>query len=568
MIPAALLQRRIDQGQGRTRADLVIRNVQLLDLVTGDLLPGDIAITGDTIVGTLGAYDGVAEIDGRGRVAVPGFIDTHLHVESSMVTPFEFERHVLPLGVTTAICDPHEMANVLGTAALDYFLASSERMVMDLRVALPSCVPATTLETAGASLGSSDLLPYRTHPKVIGLAEFMNFPGVLGGDPWCLEKLEYFVDGHIDGHAPLLRGSALNAYIAAGIRTDHEATSADEALEKVRKGMTVLIREGSVCKDLDALTPLLTPQTSPFFAFCTDDRNPCEIEEEGHLDYLVRRAIANGVEPVAAYRAATLSAATAFGLTDRGMIAPGRRADIVLLDDLHACRVSEVVCAGRPVTPALFATRETPPLAALGNTVHLDRPISAHDLAVRDGRRTRPVIGIIPGQIITENLALSLPTRAGAVVADPGQDISKVCVVERHGRLGSIGRGFVRGFGLRTGALASSVGHDSHNICVIGQDDGDMALAVNRLSQIGGGLVVVRDGRVMAEFPLPIAGLMSDQPFAHVSAALTALGAAAHELGVTLPQPFLQLAFLALPVIPHLKITDKGLVDVDTMTFV
>jgi len=568
MTPAATLKRRIDQGRGSTAADLVIRNVRLLDLVTGALIETDIAVTGDTVVGTLDHYEGIESFDAQGRIAVPGFIDTHLHIESSLVTPFEFERHVLPHGVTTAICDPHEMANVLGTKAFDYFLSASERMVMDLRVNLSSCVPATDLETSGASLAVGDLLPYAAHPKVIGLAEFMNFPGVLAGAPTCLEKLEAFSDRHIDGHAPLLRGRALNGYLAAGIRTDHEATTADEALEKIRKGITILIREGSVCKDLEALVPLLSPQTASFFAFCTDDRNPCEINDEGHIDFLIRKAIAHGVAPVAAYRAASLTAATAFGLTDRGMIAPGKRADIVLLDDLETCRVAEVFSAGRRVTGTLFDARLTPDVDVMHNSVSLDAPITHGDLAIRDGRSVRPVIGLIPDQIITRNLNLSLPEQDGQIVADTAQDICKVCVVERHGHNGSIGRGFVQGFGLTQGALASSVGHDSHNICVVGVNDADMACAVNHLATLGGGFVVVHEGRVLAELPLPIAGLMSDAPFEDVAHGLEHLRAVTRDLGVTLTEPFLQLAFLALPVIPHLKITDRGMVDVDRMMFV
>src|SRR3954449_3044414 len=356
-IDSRTLAARITQGRGTSPADLVIKSVRLFDLVTGALVPTDIAICGETVVGTYGEYRGAREIDGGGRIAVPGFIDARLHVESSLVTPFEFERCVLPRGVTTAICDPHEMANVLGTAAFDYFLAASERMIMDLRVQLSSCVPATELETSGARIEAPDLLRYRDHPKVLGLAEFMNVPGVLAADTGCLAKLEGFADRHIDGHAPLLRGLDLNGYLAAGIRTDHETTTADEALEKIRKGMTVLIREGSVSKDLHALAPVLNVRTSPFLALCTDDRNPLDIAEEGHLDYMIRTLIALGCEPLAVYRAASLTAAQVFGLKDRGMIAPGKRADIVLLDDLETCAVSDVIAAGRLVDEALFATR-------------------------------------------------------------------------------------------------------------------------------------------------------------------------------------------------------------------
>ncbi len=316
------LGRAIDAGRGVAAADLVLKGGRFLDLVTGDLVASDIAITGGRIVGTFGDYRGVTEIDARGQVIVPGFIDTHLHVESSLVTPHEFDRCVLPHGVTTAICDPHEMANVLGTAAFDYFLASARATILDLRVQLSSCVPATHLETSGARIEAADLAPYMDDEKVIGLAEFMNFPGVLYKDPAALAKIALFHGRHIDGHAPLVRGLDINGYIAAGIRTDHECTTAEEALEKLRKGMTVLIREGSVSKDLHALASILTERTSPFLAFCTDDRNPLDIHEEGHLDYLIRTAIQLGTPPLAAYRAASWSAATAFGLRDRGLIAP------------------------------------------------------------------------------------------------------------------------------------------------------------------------------------------------------------------------------------------------------
>ncbi|HEV2559984.1 MAG TPA: adenine deaminase [Microvirga sp.] len=563
---AATIAARIAQGRGIAEADLVLRNVRLFDLVTGTLTTTDIAIMGDTIVGTYGAYRGARAIDGRGRIAVPGFIDTHLHVESSLVSPLEFDRCVLPRGVTTAICDPHEMANVIGTAAFDYFLASAAYTAMDLRVQLSSCVPATHLETAGARIEAADLAPYRGRPGVIGLAEFMNFPGVLSGDPACLAKIEAFADGHIDGHAPLVRGLDLNGYLAAGIRTDHETTTADEALEKIRKGMTVLIREGSVSKDLHALAQILSVGTSPFLALCTDDRNPLDIAEEGHLDHMIRELIHLGCEPLAAYRSASLTAAHAFGLRDRGMIAPGKRADIVLLDDLEACAVSDVIAGGRLVNDALFAARPTVAPVGLNSVKVLE--VAAGDFRVPGTPGETSVIGVVPGRIITDHLRLALPMSGGERLPDAGQNVAKVAVVARHGVNRNVGLGFVHGFGMRRGAIASSVGHDSHNICVVGMSDADMAAAVNRLREIQGGFAVVSDGVVRAELALPIAGLMSDLPHEAVRDALYPLREAARGLGVALPEPFLQVAFLPLPVIPHLKITDLGLVDVNRMELV
>ncbi|OCC04548.1 adenine deaminase [Labrys sp. WJW] len=555
------LARLIAQGRGTEPADLVIKNVRLLDLVSGDLTETDIAVGGDRIVGTYASYRGRREIDGRGLVAVPGFIDTHLHVESSLVTPPEFDRCVLRHGVTTAICDPHEISNVVGADGIRYFLEAAGETALDLRVQLSSCVPSTHLETAGARLEAADLAPFKNHPRVIGLAEFMNFPGVINADPACLAKLLPFQDGHIDGHAPLLIGTDLNAYLTARIRTDHETTTAKEGREKLAKGMTLLIREGSVSKDLHALAELITVRNSPYLAFCTDDRNPLDIAEEGHLDFMIRTAIALGAEPLAAYRTATLSAAMAFGLRDRGVIAPGKRADIVLIEDLDHCAVRQVISAGRLVEDGLFEGRTR--IAPVGLGSMKASRVAAADFRVTAGGPTGPVMGVVPGKIITEHLRLSLPYETGYRNIDLDQDVVKVAVVERHGVNGNIGRGFVKGFGLKRGAIASSVGHDSHNICVVGADDADMALAVNRLGEIGGGFVVARDGVILAELALPVAGLMSLLTFEEVRDRLIPLRAAAKSLGVTLAEPFLQVAFLPLPVIPHLKITDRGMVDVD-----
>ena len=438
---------------------------------------------------------------------------------------------------------------------------------MDLRVQLSSCVPATNLETSGARLEVGDLLELAGHPKVLGLAEFMNFPGVLARDPACLAKLAAFQTRPIDGHSPLLSGLALNGYLSAGVRTDHEVTNLPEAREKLMKGMAVLIREGSVCKDLHALSAIVTERNSPFIAFCTDDRNPLDIAEEGHLDFLIRTAIRLGAEPLAAYRASSISAARIFGLRDRGLVAPGWRADLVVVDDLESCAVSTVLArraarGGR----ALFAERGA--LTPVGRDSVKARRVEPGDFAAKGQGPSTLAIGVIPGKIITERVPVTLPFRNGARQVDLGQDVVKVSVVARHGVNDNRATAFVKGFGMKRGAIASSVGHDSHNLCVVGTNEADMAAAVNRLREIEGGFAVAEGGKVAAELPLPVAGLMSLESFEEVREKLIPLRAAAKGLGVTLAEPFLQVAFLPLPVIPHLKITDMGLVDVDRMEFV
>ena len=560
-MPQTPLSDIILQGRGLAPADLVLRGGRVFDLITGELLEGDVAICGGVIVGVFEHYEGHEVIDVSGKILVPGFIDTHLHIESSLVTPYEFDRCVTPHGVTTAICDPHEIANVCGLEGIGYFLEASGYTVMDIRVQLSSCVPSTHMETAGARLEAADIAPLMYHPRVIGLAEFMNFPGVLNQDPGCMAKLDAFRGRHIDGHAPLLSGRDLNGYIAAGIRTEHEATTAAEALEKLRKGMRVLIREGSVSKDLHALAPVLTERTSAYCCFCTDDRNPLDIAEHGHLDYLIRTAISLGCSPLAAYRAASLSAAEAFGLKDRGLIAPGKRADIVVLSDLADCRPEMVFAGGVRASDAAFAARKViPPVAR--HSVKAPQ-VSAQDFRTGGNRTETPVIGILPGKIITEHLTFDIAPDGGDKRPDLARDLVKIAVIERHGKNGNRATGFVKGFGLQRGAIASTVCHDHHNIAVVGVDYADMALAANRLTEIEGGFVVAEGGRILAELALPVAGLMSLQPFEVVRDGLIALRAAAKSLGVVLEEPFLQLAFLALPVIPHLKITDHGMVDVD-----
>ncbi|WMS44342.1 adenine deaminase [Acuticoccus sp. MNP-M23] len=555
------IERRIAQGTGDEPADLVLKGGTVFDLVTGEHLTGDVAICGDTIVGTCDTYDGKETLDVSGLTLVPGFIDTHLHIESSLVTPFEFDRCVAPRGITTAICDPHEITNVIGLPGLTYFQEASEHTVMDIFVQLSSCVPSTSMETAGATVDAADLAALDAHPSNIGLAEMMNYPGVIHRDPGVMDKLALFEGGHIDGHCPMLSGRGLNGYIAAGVRTEHEATTAAEALEKLRKGMRVLIREGSVSKDLDALGEILNERTAPYLCLCTDDRNPLDISEHGHLDYIIRTLIARGASPLAAYRAASLSAAEAFGLKDRGLIAPGKRADIVALGSLEACDARMVLAGGTVVGDIAFAARQT--LTAPGRHSARAPKVDATSFRAGGNREETPVIGIIPGKIITEHLTETIPIRSGDKKPDTARDLVRIAVVERHGINGNIASGFVKGFGLKRGAIASTVCHDHHNVAVVGVSDDDMALAVNRLGEIEGGFVVAEGGKVLAELALPVAGLMSLLSFEEVTAELIALRKAALSLGVTLEEPFLQLAFLALPVIPHLKITDRGLVDVD-----
>jgi adenine deaminase len=555
------LETRIAQGRGDVPADLVLRGGRVFDVVTGAVIDGDVAIAGDTIVGTGAAYEAREVIDVTGLTLVPGFIDTHLHIESSLVTPQEFDRCVTPRGVTTAICDPHEIANVIGLDGIRWFQEASRHTLMDLRVQLSSCVPSTHMETAGAEIGAEDLAKVMGHPSGIGLAEFMNYPGVIHRDPGCMAKLRLFAGGHVDGHCPQLTGRDLNAYIAAGIRTEHEATTAEEAREKLRKGMRVLIREGSVSKDLEALAPVLSDVTSAYMCLCTDDRNPLDIAEHGHLDYMIRTLIARGTSPLAAYRAASLSAAEAFGLKDRGQIAPGRRADIVAVDSLEGCHARLVLCAGRLADAAAFAARR--PLPPVGRHSVKAPKVRPEDFRARANRAETDVIGIIEGKIITEHLHEVIPVENGDKRPDPARDLMRIAVVERHGKNGNIATGFVRGFGMQAGAIASTVCHDHHNIAVVGADYADMALAANRLTEIEGGFVVARGGAVLAELALPVAGLMSLDPFETVRDRLVALRAAAKSLGVVLEEPFLQLAFLALPVIPALKITDRGMVDVE-----
>ena len=468
---------------------------------------------------------------------------------------------VLPRGTTTAICDPHEISNVLGTKGLDYFFTASDNLAMDLRVQISSCVPASHLETSGAVTTAADLAPYKNHPRSIGLAEFMNYPGVLNKDDGVLDKLSTFFGAHIDGHVPMVSGRELNAYCACGIKNCHESTTLAEVTEKLPKGMQVLIRDGSLCKDVATLSPLINDLTSPFLALCTDDRNPLDIAEEGHLDHLIRSAIAAGAPMGAVYRAASWSAAQGFGLRDRGLIAPGYRADLVLLDDLADCAVSGVIRNGQLVNDDTFAAHR-PDLTVGRKSIKLD-PVNEGVFEVPASGPGGPVIGLVPDGVITTHLSMELPFRDGLRHPDPVNDVLKVVVLNRHGGNRNVGRGFIKGFGFCDAAIASSVGHDAHNVIVVGDNDSDMAVAVNRLIEMEGGFAVARGGQILADLALPIAGLMSDQGSGAVITGLQGLRRAAKAIGCPLPEPFLHMAFLPLCVIPHLKITDHGLVDVD-----
>jgi adenine deaminase len=560
---------RIRQAMGRVPADVVIKGVTILDVVTGELAQSDIAITGETIVGTLAEYDGRTLIDGNGLTAVPGFIDAHVHVESSMITPMEFDRCVLPRGTTTAICDPHEIANVLGEPALEYFQKCAENTLIDLIVQLSACVPASPLETSGATLDATNLKKFAAHPKTIGLAEFMDIGGVLSLNPRTIEKLVTFQGEHIDGHLPGIRGYALNAMAACGIRNCHESTDLAQAEEKLRKGVQVFIREGTICKDLKALASLVKARLSPFLGFCTDDRNPLEIAREGHIDHMVRTAIRLGSDPRDVYRVASWSAAQGFGLHKntpkwqaRGLIAPGFKADIVLLSDLATCKIHSVLKNGRAVTPGLFERRARVEHVGL-NSVR-NRQVIAADFAIHatgTDRDEQDVIGIVPGQIVTKHLRFRLLQGSdGELQRDFEQDILKLAVVERHGKNGHIAVGFVKGFGFREGAIASSVGHDSHNISAVGATDEDMAVAVNRIRNNQGGYVIARNGTILGEIALPIAGVISDRSFEEVASDLQKLREAARKIGSAIEDPTMILAFLSLCVVPALKLTDFGLV--------
>lgn len=561
-----MLKEIIAVAQGEVPADLWLCNAQLVNVCSGEVHPADVALYDGKIVG-FGEYEARETLDLRGHYLCPGFIDAHVHLESSMVTPPQFARAVLPRGTTAVMSDPHEIANVLGTEGIRYMLDASQGIPLDVYVMLPSCVPATHMGTSGASLSAEDLTPLWDHPRVIGLAEMMNTPGVLFRDPGVLAKLRSAGERPIDGHAPSLSGKDLAAYIAAGIHSDHECTTLEEAREKLRRGMHIFIREGTTAHNLRNLLPLVTPQNAHMCHFCTDDRHPADLLDEGHIDDLVRTAIGEGLDPIVAIQMATLHTAHAFGLRKVGAVAPGYRADLLVFDDPQDLAILLVFKAGRLVAEGgAYCGPDLDVLQPPAGTMHVAR--EGLDLAVPAEGEWIKVIEVVPGQVVTRKRVERATVRGGQVVADPERDLLKMAVVERHHATGNVGLGFVRGVGLKRGAIASSVAHDAHNIVVIGAEDGDMLAAIDEVVRMEGGQVVVAGGEVLSSVPLPVAGLMSDQPLEEVRDQVEALTQAAYSLGCVLPAPLMTMSFLALEVIPELKLTDQGLVDVTQFDFV
>ncbi|HZT91029.1 MAG TPA: adenine deaminase [Gaiellaceae bacterium] len=557
---SAPLSRRLAVARGDEPADLVVRGGRVLSVFTREWLETDVAIVDGWIAG-LGNYEGRDVLDAKGKWVVPGFVDAHVHLESSKTLADEFARLVLPFGTTAVVADPHEIANVLGTDGVHWLLDATAELPLDVYFMASSCVPASSFESPRRALSEGDLDALLRRRRVIGLAEMMNFPGVVGGDARELAKLA--LARHVDGHAPGVLGKALQAYAAAGIRSDHEASTTEEGRERLRAGMWLLIREASAARNLKALLPLVQEFGPHRIAFCTDDREPEHIASDGHVNSMVRDAVAFGIDPLDALVLASHNGAAYHGLDHLGAIAPGYQADLVLLPDLERFVPEVVLKRGAPAGAIPQAqvpewVKHTVRVGALGPEVFR---------IPWDGGKAR-VIGLIPGQIATESLVAEPLSRGGEALADPGRDLAKIAVVERHLGTGRIGRGFVKGFGLQRGALGTTLSHDAHNLVVVGMSDAAMAYAVRRLANIGGGIVVVDGAEVLAELPLPVAGILSDAPLDEVVERSEAVVAAAARLGCTVEAPFQLMAFLALSVIPSLKLTDRGLVDVDRFELV
>lgn len=548
---------------------MVLKNAEVFHVYTGEFILCDIAIADGYIAGT-GSYFGIEEIDMQGRYITPGFIDAHVHIESSMLTPYQFAKAALPCGVTTIVTDPHEIANVCGAKGIQYMLDATEQLPLNVYFMLPSCVPATDFEDSGAVLLAEDLEPFMEHPRVLGLAEVMNAPGVLQQDENVMAKLDMAGKGRIDGHAPGLTSSQLMGYAAAGITTDHECITKEQALDRLRAGIKVMLREGTAAKNMRSLLPTVNPDTAPYFMFCADDKIPAELLDSGYINYMVKTAIEEGVSVANALQIATINAARHYGIKDAGAILPGRRADLLVFDNLDEWKPRQVYKDGRLAVDngRLLQEGRNCDSSSLEHTVNL-APVTVESFRLPLKTEMANVIGLVPYQIVTNKAALSVKRVDGCAVSDVENDILKLAVLERHHATGNIGLGLVKGFGLKRGALASTVGHDSHNLIVIGTNDEDMLAAVQELQRIGGGICIAEDGQIRGALPLPVGGLMTNEPALMVAKQQAEMIALAREMGVPeFYSPFLTLAFLSLPVIPSLKLTDRGLVDVDSFKFI
>ncbi len=561
-------RRLLAAARGDESSDLLLENARLVNVFSAEIYETAVAISGSRIVGLGPGYRAKRTIDLEGRFLAPGLIDAHVHIESSMVPPRAFARLVLPRGVTTVVADPHEIANVRGLEGIRFMLESARKSLLSFFFTAPSCVPASHLETSGARLGASDLASLLDEPEVIGLAEVMNFPGVIQGDEDVLAKLAAFGGRVIDGHCPRLTGLSLNAYAAAGIGSDHESTAIAEAREKLRLGMTVFLREGTAARNLRNLVPLITRENERRLCLCTDDRHCQDLLDEGSIDYLIRVAIAEGIDPGTAFRMGTLNASEYFRLHDRGAIAPGRRADLVVFSDLESPSMEMVfkdgALAARDGRLLEEGEADLESRWAAGLNVRwsdVDFRVAAR------GRRLR-VIGCTPGELVTENLTMDAAIERGNAVADTGRDLLKMAVIERHHATGNVGTGFVKGMGLARGAIAGTVAHDHHNLVVIGADDESMRTAVEAVAEAGGGQAAAEKDRVLARVSLPIAGLMSGRPASAIGEDVRSLKRAAKSLGSPALDPFTTMSFLALEVVPSLKLTDLGLVDVERFEIV